>query len=90
VGTPGRSENRQRRASVGNINVWSVTEPWVSADVIAKPLGVTKDSVYAWIAKKDMPAHRFGRLWRFKVPEVDEWRREDADDTAKPSRKEGR
>ena len=62
----------------------------MSADVIAKPLGVTKESVYAWIAKKDMPAHRVGRLWKFKVPEVHEWRREDADDTAKPSRKKAR
>lgn len=62
----------------------------MSADAIAKPLDVTKDSVYAWIAKKYLPAHRFGRLWRFKVPEVDEWRREDADDTATSSTKEAR
>lgn len=68
-----------------------MTEPWVSANVIARPLGVTKDSVYAWIAKKDMPAHRIGHLWKSKVTELDKWvRREDADDTAKPSRKEGR
>ena len=50
-----------------------VTEPWVSADVIAEHLGVTKDSVYTWIAKKDMPAHRVGRLWKFQVTEVDAW-----------------
>jgi len=67
-----------------------VTEPWLSADVIAKSLDDTKDSVYAWITKKDMPAHRVGRLWKFKVPEVDWWHREDADDTAKPSRMQGR
>ena len=62
----------------------------MSADATAKPLCVTKDSVYAWIATKYIPAHRVRRLWRFKVAEVDEWVREDADDTAKPSRKEGR
>ena len=60
----------------------------MSADVIAEHLGVTKDSVYTWIAKKDMPAHRVGRLWKFKVTEVDDWvRRDEADDTAKPSMK---
>lgn len=49
----------------------------MSADVIAEHLGVTKDSVYTWIAKKDMPAHRVGRLWKFKVTEVDAWVRSD-------------
>lgn len=63
----------------------------MSADVIAEHLGVTKDSVYTWIATKGMPAHRVGRLWKFKVTEVDEWvRREDADETAKPPSKRGR
>jgi excisionase family DNA binding protein len=59
-----------------------VTEPWVSADVISGHLGVTKDSIYAWIAKKDMPAHRVGRLWKFKVTEVDAWVRRDGADEA--------
>ena len=60
-----------------------MTEPWVSADVIAEHLGVTKDSIYAWIAKKHMPAHRVGRLWKFKVTEVDTWvRRDGADETS--------
>jgi excisionase family DNA binding protein len=50
---------------------FNVTEPWISAEVIAEHLGVTKDSIYTWIAKKDMPAHPVGRLWKFKVTEVD-------------------
>jgi len=59
--------------------------------VIAEHLGVTKGSIYAQSAKKGMPAHRVGPLWTFKVTEVDAWvRGEDADDTAKPSSKEGR
>ena len=59
-----------------------MTEPWVSADVIAEHLGVTKDSIYAWIAKKGMPAHRVGRLWKFKVTEVDAWVHRDGADEA--------
>lgn len=50
-----------------------MAEPWLSADDIASHLGVTKDTVYAWIADKDMPAHRVGRLWKFQASEVDEW-----------------
>ena len=26
-----------------------------------------------WIDKHGMPAHRMGRLWKFKKDEVDEW-----------------
>lgn len=48
-------------------------EPWVSVDQIAEHLGVTRDSIYRWIERKGLPAHRVGRLWKFKVSAVDEW-----------------
>jgi excisionase family DNA binding protein len=50
-----------------------VSDPWLSADDIAAHLGVTKDTVYVWIAEKAMPAHKVGRLWKFQASEVDEW-----------------
>ena len=46
---------------------------WLSVDEIADYLGVSKDTVYTWINAKGMPAHRVGRLWKFKREEVDEW-----------------
>ena len=49
------------------------TEPRVSVDQIAEHLGVTRDSIYRWIDGKNLPAHRVGRLWKFKVSEVDNW-----------------
>ncbi|GAA2440699.1 MULTISPECIES: helix-turn-helix domain-containing protein [Mycobacteriaceae] len=61
-------------------------DPWLSADGIATHLGVTKDTVYAWIAEKGMPAHKVGRLWKFQSAEVDDWVRREghrADDTAR-------
>jgi excisionase family DNA binding protein len=48
-------------------------ERWVSIDEVASHLGVTKDSIYRWVEKKQFPAHRVGRLFRFKLSEVDEW-----------------
>lgn len=50
-----------------------MTEPWLSADDIAAHLGVTKDTIYTWIAEKGMPAHKIGRLWKFQASEVDDW-----------------
>ena len=50
-----------------------MSDRWVSVEEIAEYLGVSKDTVYGWIAKKDMPAHKVGRLWKFKTDEVDDW-----------------
>ena len=36
-------------------------------------LGVSRDTVLTWIAKRGMPASKVGRLWKFKVSEVDAW-----------------
>ncbi len=46
---------------------------WVSVEEIAQHLGVAKDTVYRWIEQRGLPAHRVGRLWKFQIPEVDEW-----------------
>lgn len=50
-----------------------MTEPWVSVDDVAAHLGVARDSVYRWIDSKGLPAHKLGKLWKFKLSEVDEW-----------------
>jgi len=48
-------------------------EPWVSLDEIVQHLSVSRDTVYRWIDSRGLPAHKVGRLWKFKVSEVDEW-----------------
>jgi len=60
-------------------------EPWVSVDQIAEHLGVMHDSIYRWIDRKHLPAHRVCRLWKFKVTEVDEWVRAGGADEKKKS-----
>lgn len=49
------------------------TEPWVSLEEVAEYLGVNKDTVRNWIKKTDIPAHKIGRKWKFKLSKVDEW-----------------
>lgn len=51
----------------------TIEDRWLSADEIARYLGVTVDTVYRWIDRQHMPTHRMGRLWRFKKDEVDAW-----------------
>ncbi|MDR3361904.1 MAG: helix-turn-helix domain-containing protein [Desulfovibrio sp.] len=46
---------------------------WLSVDEITRYLGVSSDTVYRWIDKYSMPAHRMGRFWKFKKDEVDAW-----------------
>jgi excisionase family DNA binding protein len=50
-----------------------MAEPWTSVDDVARHLGVAKDSIYRWIDRRNLPAHRIGRLWKFKLSEVDDW-----------------
>lgn len=50
-----------------------IDDRWLSVDEICKYLGIGKDTVYKWIDKHDMPAHRMGRLWKFKKDQVDAW-----------------
>jgi len=50
-----------------------IEDRWLSVEEISKYLGVSNDTVYRWIDKHRMPAHRMGRLWKFKKDELDEW-----------------
>ena len=50
-----------------------MAERWLSVDEIAAHLGVNPDTIYKWITRKSMPAHKVGRLWKFLASEVDQW-----------------
>lgn len=50
-----------------------MNERWLSVAEIAAHLGVKPDTVYKWIDRKRMPAHKVGRLWKFSASEVDAW-----------------
>lgn len=48
-------------------------ENWIGLPEIAEYIGVSKDTIRNWIKRSDMPAHKVGRLWKFKKSEVDLW-----------------
>ena len=49
------------------------TERWLSVEEIAAHLGISKETVYRWLEREKIPAHRVGRLWKFKASDVDQW-----------------
>lgn len=49
-------------------------DKWIGIEDAANYLSVSKDTIRNWI-KKDtgIPAHKIGKLWKFKKLELDEW-----------------
>ena len=50
-----------------------IDDRWISVEEVAAYLGVKRDTIYKWINRRNMPAHKAGRLWKFRKEEVDEW-----------------
>ena len=48
-------------------------ERWYSMKEIMKYLGVSSDTILDWIERREMPAAKISRLWKFKISEVDAW-----------------
>ena len=59
---------------------------WLSVDDVAAYLGVKRDTIYKWIERKKMPAHKVGSLWKFKKDEIDEWVRAGEAGETRPTR----
>lgn len=50
------------------------TDKWINIEEAADYLGVNKDTIRNWIRKGiGIPAHKIGKLWKFKMSELDEW-----------------
>lgn len=48
-------------------------EKWSTLKDVQEYLGVGRESILQWINKRNMPAYKVGRLWKFKLSEVDDW-----------------
>lgn len=49
-------------------------DKWINTDEAAEYLGVKATTIREWIKRSNgIPAHKIGRLWKFKKDELDEW-----------------
>lgn len=49
-------------------------DKWIGIEEAAAYLGVNKDTIRNWIKKGNgIPAHKIGKLWKFKKSELDFW-----------------
>ena len=39
---------------------------WLSAKEVSEYLGVGRSTIYKWIERHELPAHKAGRLWKFR------------------------
>lgn len=51
-----------------------ITDAWISIEDAANYLGVKVVTIREWIKKNNgIPAHKIGKLWKFKKSELDDW-----------------
>ncbi len=44
-----------------------------SVEEIANHIGVSKDTIRAWIKKETIPFYKVGRQYKFKLSEINAW-----------------
>lgn len=60
----------------------------VNIERVQAYLGVGRETILEWIAKRGMPAYKVGKLWKFKQSEVDDQIRSSNDNDDKVNDKE--
>jgi excisionase family DNA binding protein len=49
-------------------------DKWIGLDEASEYLGIKPVTLRKWIKEsKEVPAHKIGRLWKFKRSELDNW-----------------
>lgn len=62
--------------AAGQRPIWETMqeqERWLSVEENAAHLDVNRDTLYKWIGRKQIPAHKLGKLLKSKATEIDEW-----------------
>ena len=58
------------------MNTGNQIENWVNLDDVATHLSVSKDTVRNWTKEGRLPAYKAGKMYKYKLSEVDQWLRD--------------
>ena len=50
-----------------------VLERWVNLEEVANYLSVSTDTIRAWIKQGKIPFYRAGKMYKFKISEIDDY-----------------
>ena len=50
-----------------------VLERWVNLEEVANYLSGSKDTIRAWIKQGKIPFYRAGKMYKFKISEIDDY-----------------
>ena len=68
------NEPPQDALIIGRVSEVHNNQNYISIDEAAEYIGIKTVTLRNWIKKKpDIPAHRVGKLWKFKRSELDAW-----------------
>lgn len=56
---------------------------WLTLEEAAKHLKIGKSSLYQLAREGGIPAHKYGRVWRFDQEELDGWMKSSGDKSLK-------
>lgn len=48
-------------------------EKWVNLEEIAEHMGLSRDTIRNYIKKQQIPYHKIGKQYKFKISEIDAW-----------------
>ena len=48
----------------------TMNDRYLSVAEICTYLGIKRDTVYKWISKKELPAHRVEKLWEYNIQKM--------------------
>lgn len=66
-------DNHLNSIRLGMTQTIVTAKRWMSVGEIAEYLGVASITIYRWLEKGQIPAHRIGKQWRFNQTAVDAW-----------------
>jgi excisionase family DNA binding protein len=52
-------------------------EKWIGIPELSEHLGISKETIYRMLKSESIPAYKVGKLWRFKLSEIEAWMRKE-------------